>query len=105
MVFSEMLQKKTIHAAAECRNTFVYQRTCYSKFTNKTFLQRAKEQIQKRTTIPLTAKRVDDEINDGNNDGVPARKLLRSIALKLADGAKPKNPHVLLAVCIICSKK
>ena len=105
MVFSEMLQKKTIHAAAERCNTFVYQRTCYSKFTDKTFLQRAKEPIQKRATIPLTSKRVDDEINDGNDDGVPARKLLRSIAPKLTDEAKLKNPHALPAVCIICNKK
>ena len=101
------IAEKTMHVPADC-DTFerlAYHRTCYSKFTNKTLIQRAKERVQKRRTIPLTPETVDDETNDDDDDEVPARKLLRSMAPKLTDEAKPKNPHVLPAVCIICNKK
>ena len=97
-----------MHVIAEDCTTFehlAYHRTCYSKFTNKTVIQRAKERVQKRPTIPLTAETVDDETNDDDNDEVPSPKLLRSMAPKLTDEAKPKNAHVLPAVCIICNKK
>ena len=100
--------EKTMHVAAECCKTFerlACHRTCYSKFTNKTFIQQAKERVHKRPTIPLTAEMIDDETNDDNDHKVLARKRLRSMAPKLDDEAKPKNPHVLPAVCIICDKK
>ena len=103
-----IIAEKTMHVTAEDCTTFehlAYHRTCYSKFTNKTLIQRAKERVQKRPTRLLTAETVDDETNDDDGDEVPAPKLLRSMAPKLTDEVKPKNAHVLPAVCIICNKK
>ena len=43
----------------------------------------------KKTNDTMTPEMVDDETNDDNDHEVPARKLLSSMAPKLADEVKP----------------
>ena len=96
------IAEKTTQVAMDDCSTFqylAYHRGCYSKFTNKTLIQRAKDRVTRKQQV--------SETTEQNNDveAVPARKVLRSMHPTPAGEAKQKCAHVLPAVCIICNKK
>lgn len=63
------------HENLQCPSNLYYHRTCYSKFTNVTFIKRADVRCVKQRETSEMATTNDQESEDGTG---PSRKLLRS---------------------------
>lgn len=89
---------------AEYEN-FSYHRGCYSRFTNATDIKRAKTRCQKKCNegeCSSTCTDVQDTLE--LEDPQPAKKILRS-SIPTCNPIRPRNPHVLPQVCIICQSE
>ena len=72
-----------------------YHRTCYSKFTNITFIKRAQDRCAKNDeTVCHQGERSEEEGT--------ARKVLRS---SMSCGVQSRSRHVLPPICIICGEE
>lgn len=85
--------------------SLAYHRGCYSKFTNKTFINRAQTRCEKERERQDTNATADNLLPAGGESitGTSAKKLLRSTLKKQA--IAPKSKHVLPPTCIICKKE
>lgn len=85
--------------------SFSYHRGCYSRFTNATDIKRAKARRQKNGNEgEHSSSCVDVQDTLDLEDPQPAKKMLRS-TISTRTPIRPRNPHVVPPVCIICKSE